>query len=297
MHELAVQPNLAIMPTQAVIDFFINNQESEGTQRTYGSALRGFFSWTKGQDFRTISPFQALEYSQYLKQTCAVATTQTRIATLKMFFGFAKDTGLMDTNPFALVKQKASPSKVSEKFLTTKEIERLLNALKDAGEREYILGLILASTGMRISEVQQISWKDFYIMPDESISVSALRKGNERQLLSLRDDVWSAIKSYMGKEINNFDQSHLFSNPSGNRASSVSLRTWIESASKRAGIKKVVTPHTLRHSFCSNALSAGADIRDVQTYLNHKSIMTTQVYMHGQNQKVGEFIKLPTRES
>ena len=293
MQELAAESQkLAIMPTQGVIEYFIKNQESEGTQRTYGSALRGFFAWSNGKDYRTVTPFDALNYNEYLKETCAVATTQTKIATLKMFFSFAKDCGLIETNPFALVKQKASPSKVSEKFLTTKEIERLLNALKEAGEREYILGLLLASTGMRISEVQQISWKDFYEMPDGSISVSALRKGNERQLLSLRSDVWEAIKAYMGKEINNFDQSHLFSNPSGHRASDVSLRTWIEKAAKRAKINKVVTPHTLRHSFCSNALSAGADIRDVQTYLNHKSIMTTQFYMHGQNQKVGEFIEL-----
>lgn len=292
MQQLAVESQkLAIMPTSQVLEYFLS-QQTEGTARTYGSALKSFFAWTGGQDFRTITPFQALDFDAHLKVTCSSATVQRQIATLKMFFKFAMECGLIIKNPFALIKQHGATNRVNEKFLTTKEINRLLAALKEAGEREYILGLLLASTGMRISEVHQISWKDFIEMPDGSVSVSVLRKGNERQLLALRNDVWEAVKSYMGREINQFDQSHLFSNPSGNRTSSVSLRTWIGTAAKKAKITKKVTPHWFRHSFCSNVLSAGADIRDVQTYLNHKSITTTQVYMHGQNQKVGEFIKL-----
>ncbi len=287
----AESAKLAIMPTSDVVNYYLS-QQTPSTSKTYASVLKGFFAWTNNQDYRTITPFQALDYDAYLKATCSTATVQNRIATLKMFFKFAMECGLIDKNPFALIKQHGSPSNVANKFLTTKEIDKLLTALKQKSEKHFILGLLLASTGMRISEVQQLSWKDFYIMPDESISVSALRKGNERQLLALRNDVWEAIQAYTGKEINNFDQSHLFSNPSGDRASVVTLRSWIVSASKRAKITKSVTPHTLRHSFCSNALSAGADIRDVQEYLNHKSIMTTQVYMHGQNKKVGDFLKL-----
>lgn len=282
---------LAIMPTQGVIEYFINNQESEGTKATYGSHLRGFFAWIN-KDYRNIGPFDALDYNEYLKSTCAEATTQTKIATLKMFFKFANEAGLINTNPFALVKQKKSSSKVGKKFLLPKETDTLLTSLKKKGEKHYILGLILAATGMRIAEVQQLSWCDFILMPDESISIKALRKGNEEQLLPLRNDVWEAVKGFVGKEVDSFDQSHLFSNPSGNRASIVTLRTWIKDASKKAKIKKKVTPHTLRHSFATNSLKAGADLRDVQIFLNHKSIATTQLYMHGQNEKVGDFLKL-----
>lgn len=295
MQQLAVWPNLEIMPISQVVEYFISNQESEGTKTTYSSVLRGFFAWTKGRDYRTITPFDAMDYNKYLKETCAVATVQTRIATLKMFFGFTMDTGLISINPFALIKQHGSPSRVSEKFLLPAETERLLAELKKEGEKHYILGLILVATGMRISEVQHLSWCDFHAMPDGSISINALRKGDERQLLPLRNDVWQAIKVYMKREINQFDRSHLFPNSSSNRASVVSLRTWIIDASKRAGITKKVTPHVLRHSFCTNSLSAGADLRDVQVYLNHKSIATTQLYMHGKNQKVGNFLSLKVK--
>lgn len=293
MQQLAVESEkLSIMPTQAVIDYFINNQESKGTQRTYGSALRGFFTWTKGQDFRTVTPFQALEYSQYLKSTCAVATTQTRIATLKMFFGFAKDTGLMEINPFALVKQKASPNRVSEKFLNVKEVDRLLIALKQKGEKQFIAGILLASTGMRISELQQISWKDFVRMPDGSVSVNLLRKGGEYQLLPLREDVWEAVQGFMGREIDQADESPLLLNPSYHRVSNVSIRTWIIEAGKQAKIKRHTNPHLLRHSFATNSLDSGADLRDVSWYLNHSSLVITSLYAHPTNKKVGEFIKL-----
>ncbi len=291
MHELAVKSKLKIMPTQQVIDYYLSQQTAK-TAKTYASTLKSFIAWANNQDYRTITPFQALDYDAYLKTTCSVATVQNRIATLKMFFKFAMECGLIDKNPFALIKQHKPPSNVANKFLTTTEIDRLLAALKQKGEKRFILGLLLASTGMRISEAQEISWKDFYAMPDGSVSVSVHRKGNEYQLLALRNDVWEAIKAYAGKEINNFDQSHLFSNPSGDRASVVTLRAWIKAGARKAGIKKLVSPHTLRHSFCSNALSAGADIRDVQEYLNHRSLTTTQVYMHGQNKKVGDFLKL-----
>jgi len=291
MQQLATQPNLAIMPTDKVVEYFLS-QQSEGTSRTYGSALKGFIAWTNSQDYRTITPFQALDFDAHLKSTCSPATVQRQIATLKMFFKFAMECGLLDKNPFALIKQRGVPSRVAEKFLTPKEINRLLIALRKAGEKHFILGLILASTGLRISEAQSLSWSSFIEMPDQTISINVLRKGNEYQLLPLREDVWTYIKQYMRREVDQGDHSPLFLNPSLQRVASDSLRTWIVDGGKRAGISRRVNPHLLRHSFATTALDRGADLRDLSWYLNHKSLVTTGLYAHPTNKKVGEFIKL-----
>ena len=284
---------LAIMPTEGIVNYFISNQTSDRTKITYSSILRGFFAWS-GKGYRDIMPMDALNYNEHLKATCAVATTQNRITALKMFFKFAKDCGLIDGNPFALVKQKSAPNRAGEKYLTTKEIDKLLTALKAAGQREYILGILLASTGIRISEAWELSWSSFVEAPDGSMFLNVLRKGGEYQLLPLRSDVWEAIHEFMNhRPINQFDKHvALFLNPSKERASVVSMRAWILTAGKKAGIKKKCNPHILRHSFATNSLDAKADIRDVSWYLGHSSIKTTSIYTHTTNKQVGEFLKL-----
>lgn len=296
MHELVVQPNLAIMPTQGVIEYFTEDQKSSGTTTSYSSTLRMFFAWTKGKDYRTITVFDALDYNKYLKSTCAESTTQTKISTLNEFFKFCKEVGLIDKNPFAVVKQSAAPNRAAEKFIVAKETEKLLVALRKKSEQRYILGLLLSALGTRITEIQQLSMCDFIEAPDGSILVNVLRKRNKRQLLPLRQDVWEEVKTFLNRPLSQFDKSPIFKNPSGNRISDVSLRAWIEEGAREAGITKKVTPHWLRHSFATNSLDNGADIRDVSWFLGHASLASTQIYAHPTNKKVGEFIKLPTRE-
>lgn len=283
------------MDTQKITDYFLS-QQTDGTARTYGAAIRSFFVWC-GKDYREVSPFDALNYDAHLKATCAEVTVQARISTLKKFFEFAMECGLITKNPFALIKQKGAPNRAAEKFLTAKELNRLLAVLRETGEREYVFGLILAATGMRISEARMLNWCDFLEAPDGTMLVNALRKGNERQLLPLREDVWQAVKAFMRHEINQSDQTPLFRNPSRNRMSDVTLRSWIEDAAKKAGITKKVTPHILRHTFATACLDAGADIRDVQWYLNHKNISTTQIYAHPTNKRVGEYMPLKSEQN
>lgn len=289
------QVNLTIMPTQKVIDYFLANQNSEGTKRTYEAKIRYFFAWTGGKSYKDINPLDALNYNEYLKKNYAAATVQNTISPLKQFFDFAVKFKLITDNPFAIVKQVGVPITSQDKFLTVKELDKLLNALAEKNEKHYVLGLLLAATGMRISEVQQLSWSDFIELPDGGIAINALRKGNIRQILPLRSDVWEVLKAFTGKEIDPGDNSPLFLNPSGKRATNESLRTWIREGAKRAKIKKPVSPHTLRHTFCSLSLAGGASVRDVQAYAGHSRLATTERYLHEQNMKVGEFMPLKVK--
>jgi site-specific recombinase XerD len=278
------------MHTSRVLDYFIG-QQSEGTARTYSATLRGFFDWF-GKDFRLVTPFDALDYDAHLKTTCADITRQTKVSTITKFFSFAKECHLIEANPFKVVKQHAAPNRSAERFLTPAELGNLLETLRKKGQKEYTFGLLLAATGMRISEAQMLDWCDFMEAPDGSMLINLLRKGNERQLLPLREDVWQVVKDFMGREINQQDHTPLFRNRADGRLSDVSLRKIIKRAAKEAGISKEVTPHMLRHTFATISLDRGADIRDVSWYLNHKSIATTQIYAHPTNLRVGEFMPL-----
>ena len=294
MDNLALtQPeNLTVIPAQEVIEYFLNNQ-TQGTAKTYGIAVRTFFAWTGGKSFRDITPLDALNYNEYLKRTCAEATVQSKISALTQFFKFAVKGKLIGDNPFGIVKQTTPAITTQNKFLTVKELDKLLTTLAEKNEKHYVFGLLLAATGIRILEAQQLSWSDIMEIPDGTIAVNVLGKGGKRRLLPLRYDVWRVLHQYMGdRPISQIDQTPLFKNPSGNRISTVGLRAWIENAAKKANISKEVTPHTLRHTFCSLSLSAGASSRDVQAYAGHKSLTTTERYLHAQNMKVSEFMPI-----
>ena len=285
-HEL---DTLRIMPTQQVIDYFLS-RETKNTAHTYGMSIRSFFAYCP-KDFREVTPFDALDYNSYLGQTVAPATVQNRISALNRFFRFAKDCGLNDKNPFAVVKQVKVANHAREKFLTVKELDKLLKALLISGQREYVLGLLLAALGLRISEAGALSHSDFLEAPDGSIELRVKRKGGEVQLLPLRDDVWQVAKDFMGHGPNSFNQTPLFLNPSKKRASTNSLRTWIEEAAKKAGIKKKITPHFLRHSTATHLLDQGASLENVKWLLGHKSLETTSIYLHETDKKISE--KMP----
>lgn len=291
MNNLTFVEKIGIIPTSGIVEYFLA-QQTDGTARTYGATIRAFFTWCGNKDFREVTPFNALDYDVYLKATCAEVTRQTKISTLSKFFSFAKECHLIDANPFRVVKQHSAPSRSAERFLTPAELSKLLETLRNTGQREYTFGLLLAATGMRISEARMLDWSDFIEAPDGSMLINLLRKGNERQLLPLRDDVWQVVKAFMLREIDQSDHTPLFRNPSKKRISDVTLRAWIEDAAKKAGITKKVTPHVLRHTFATISLDAGADIRDLCWFMNHKSISTTQIYAHPTNRRVGEYMPL-----
>lgn len=284
---------LQIMPTQEIVDYFLENQNSEGTSQTYGASLRSFFAWTNGKSYKIVTPLDALEYDRYLKANFEKSTVQRQISTIKTFFKFCKDCGLIDKNPFAVVKQKAAANQAAQKFIVPRELERLLHALRKKSAQRYIFGLLLAASGTRIAEIANLSVCDLIEGPDGSGFINVTRKGGKTQLLAVRKDVWDQLITFIDRPLSQFDKSPLFLNPSKKRISEVSLRTWIKEAAKDARISKPVTPHWLRHSFATNALDNGADIRDLKEYLGHSSITTTQIYAHSTNKKVGEFIKLP----
>jgi len=276
----AVESNkLSIMPTQGVIEYFINSLRTPSTMKTYTSTLKTFFTWVK-KDLKSVTPFDAIEFSSHQKENYAEATVQNRIATLNEFFRFCKEVGLIDKNPFAVVKQSAPPNRAAERFLTEKELNKLLDALHSRGQKHYVLGLLLASLGLRISEAANLSHCDFIEVPSGGIEVNLLRKGNSRQLVPLRDDVWQIVREFIGHGPNSFNKQALFLNPSGNRASVVTLRTWIKDASRKAKITKSISPHWLRHSTASHLLDKGASLENVAWLLNHANVSTTSRYLH-----------------
>ncbi len=167
-------------------------------------------------------------------------------------------------------------------LITPVELERLLKSARGVGERDLRDTAILEtlfSTGLRVSELCALD-NDLDLTRD---SFSVRGKGEKVRVVFLSDTARSAIAAYLEARKDMADA--LFVNmPTGtqipSRLTPRSIERIIKRAAAKAGITKKVTPHVLRHSFATDLLSNGADIRSVQQLLGHASINTTQIYTH-----------------
>lgn len=173
-------------------------------------------------------------------------------------------------------------------FLNEEEIGRLLETIDTTeltGLRDRAIIELLFSTGLRVSELVGLNRKDVHLGRGE---FSVRGKGQKDRPVYVSQTANKAIKTYLEARKDGFEP--LFIHYSGSkselesgeytRLSVRSVQRLVERYAKQAGITKHVTPHTLRHSFATDLLSNGADLRSVQSLLGHANIATTQVYTH-----------------
>lgn len=174
-------------------------------------------------------------------------------------------------------------------FLTPEEVERLLAAIPDDDQlnhmRDRAIIELLFSSGLRVSELVNLN-RDHINTKRREFSVRG--KGQKDRPIFISERTAEIIERYLGKRSDNIEP--LFINYSRNSAASTSgnyrrltsrsIQRIIARYTKLAGIIKHVTPHTMRHSYATDLLMNGADIRSVQSMLGHSDISTTQVYTH-----------------
>jgi len=169
-------------------------------------------------------------------------------------------------------------------FLEKNEVERLLAAPKGNSLeklRDKAILEILFSSGLRVSELTSLN-RDNFSMQKNEFTVSG--KGDKRRIVFLSEDAQKALYMYLKKRQDPdpalFIRHHRTKNQADLRLSVRTIQRIVKKYATRAGITKDIHPHTLRHSFATDLLQNGADIRSVQALLGHSSISTTQVYTH-----------------
>ena len=187
----------------------------------------------------------------------------------------------------------------SVSFLNPDQMERLLNSPKisnNAGLRDRTILETLFSTGLRVSELVSLNREQVDL---ERKEFGVKGKGNKIRVVFLSDTAAQWIERYLRSRQDDFKP--LFIRYSGKvdarkngekmRLTARSIQRIVAKYAKRAGLPIEATPHTLRHSFATDLLISGADIRSVQEMLGHESIRTTQVYTHVTNRHLKEVHK------
>jgi integrase/recombinase XerD len=251
--------------------------------------LKQFFEIKK----KSITPLKVTtkhlqEFLQYINELGMSAYSQARILSgLKSFYKYLVLEELIENDPTALIEGPKLGRKLPD-TLSYPEIEKLLKAVDlstaEGGRNRAILE-VLYSSGLRVSELVELKITNVYF--DDGF-LRVVGKGNKERLVPIGRDAMKYTKIYIdqirGRHPHKIPQkgfeSYVFLNRNGKKLTRVMIFTIIKNLAKSIGMKKIISPHTFRHSFATHLVEGGADLRAVQEMLGHESITTTEIYTH-----------------
>lgn len=256
---------------------------SQKTLSAYKSDLKQFFNFEKN----IIAP-DICAFISHLKNGLELKDTSIRrkIITLKNFYDYLLNYEFISHSPFSKLKIKFKQEQKLPKTLSVNEVTKILNcfeinfvALSAFAQKEYTRDValldLLISTGIRIGEAAAITLDDI-ITSERTVLIHG--KGRKQRLIYISSSItWERLKTLI-KERRKSANNHLFVNRYGNPITVHGIEDIYKKYAKMAQINAKSTPHFLRHTFATNLLANGADLRSVQEILGHASVATTQIY-------------------
>jgi site-specific recombinase XerD len=276
----------------------IEKGRSLNTVRNYDHYLTRFLEYAKTDDPKKLTEQMVREYRLWLnrqpgtKQGRITETLKRRtqnyyLIALRAFLKYMRKRGIESLNPEPIELAKVPERSLD--LISSQELDRLMNAPDTStlpGLRDRAMLELLFSTGLRVSELCNLSQEDVDLSRDE---FSVRGKGEKVRVVFLSDAAKDAIRTYL-KARKDFDEAMFvqYGKNAGNEAvknkdlrlTPRSVQRIIRKYATLSGITRKVTPHVIRHSFATDLLSNGADLRSVQALLGHANIATTQVYTH-----------------
>ena len=210
--------------------------------------------------------------------------SQCRILSgVRAFFRFLTMEGYVEQDPTELLESPVLGEHLPE-FLTPAEVDRLEDSIdlsKPEGHRNRAIIEVLFSCGLRVSELVNLRLSQIY---EDERFLRVMGKGSKERLVPISDRALHEISLYMPwrdeLDIKPGEEDYLFLNRRGHHLTRTMILIMLKQQAVEAGIKKTISPHTLRHSFATALLEGGADLRVIQVLLGHESIGTTEIYTH-----------------
>jgi site-specific recombinase XerD len=281
---------------------------SAKTQENYSRFLAKFFKWLEDNNLSKMSPAELTadhiwKYRVFLsrhvdpnkKTTLKKSTQNYYLIALRSLLEFfvEKDIECLPPSKIKLAKDKSDRE---VKFLTLPQLERLLSApdSSDAkGLRDKAILESFFSTGLRISELSSLDREQLKIKKDtKEIEIAVVGKGSKVRTVYFSQRAVDALRNYLEKRTDIDNALFINYKPgiektsSPRRLTNRAIEDIVKKYVKIAGLPVMATPHTLRHSFATDLLSNGVDLRIVQEFLGHRNIATTQIYTHVTNKQL-----------
>ena len=234
-------------------------------------------------DIREVGEFDLDGYLSYMKREQFASSSISRsVASIKALFLYLKNRGILTKDP----SEHLHPPKVEKRapeILSLEEVDLLMrqpNSQTAKGMRDIAMLELLYATGMRVSELISLTLEDVNL----NLGYVTCHDIGKERIIPIGNVCRSAMIKYKEEARQSFvkdcDVDVFFTNCTGKAMSRQGFWKILKGYADEAGIKKDITPHTLRHSFAVHMLQNGADVRSVQEMLGHSDISTTQVYLN-----------------
>ena len=262
-------------PKDLLADQFIHHLRverglAENTIQSYSRDLTRFLKFLEARKLSplTLSRDDLMDYMAGLDGELSHRSSARNLSALKMFFRFLVSEGKIQQSPARLLETPA------------------VDAL---GQRDKAMLELLYATGLRVSELVGLKISQVNL---EAGFVRTMGKGSKERMVPMGGQAVEALRTYLFDRrvslLKKGPSPYVFLNARGGALTRQGFWKIIKKYGLQAGIKKVITPHLLRHSFASHLLECGADLRAVQVMLGHADISTTQIYTHVTRERLKE---------
>jgi integrase/recombinase XerD len=216
------------------------------------------------------------------------------LVSLRQLFRFLLAEELIPEDPVVTVESPKFRQSLPE-FLSIEEVDRLLSqpdASSTLGLRDKAMIELLYSAGLRVSELCNLAVDDLHV---EAGSLRCIGKGNKERLVPVGKRALTVLQLYILKArpeiLGERTSKYLFLNRRGSKLDRINFWKTLGLYGRKAGLRKALKPHMLRHSFATHLLDRGADLRSVQIMLGHSDISTTQIYTHVVEERLKQVYK------
>ena len=259
---------------------------SQNTIEAYRNDLRWLINFLQANELNVLDvKLEHLEqFSGTLHEHLISPRSQARILSgLRSFYKYLLLDGYIEADPTELLVSPHVRNHLPD-VLSTEEVDLLeasIDLSKPEGQRNKAIIEVLFSCGLRVSELVNLKLSDLFI---EEKYVRVMGKGSKERLVPISTKAikelqyWFRDRNLMN--IQPGEQDYVFLNRRGAHLTRTMILIMIKQQAVLAGIKKTISPHTLRHSFATSLLEGGADLRAIQVMLGHEDIGTTEIYTH-----------------
>lgn len=258
---------------------------SENTIKSYQDEITKFKLFFKND----ISTAKTNDLKKYLEanKNLSSKTIAQKISSLKAFYNYLIREEVIDNNPAINLIRPKNIITLPD-VLNIDEVNTLLDIDINTpyNARDKAILELLYSSGLRISELINL---ELVNIDFDSCIIRVMGKGRKERIIPLGDYAIDALTNYINNYrpiINKKNNNYVFLNKSGDKISRQFIFKTIKKECLKKGIKKNISPHTLRHTFATHLLKNGADLRIIQELLGHENLSTTQIYTHISNEKL-----------
>jgi site-specific recombinase XerD len=309
------------MKPQPIIEYLIDYLDyleierglSSKTQENYSRFLNKFFTWLSDNNLDKLKPekltakhiwkyrvFLSRHIDERSGKSLKKTTQNYYLIALRSLLEFFVEKGIDSLSPSS-VKLAKDKSQKKVEFLTLKQLEKLLlspNVNKKDGLRDRVILETLFSTGLRVAELTALDFEQIKLpKSDKEFEISVIGKGEKVRTVYFSTRAVKWLRKYLNKRTDSDKALFINYRPGAEnsnaprRLTTRSIENIVKKYVKIAGLPIMVTPHTLRHSFATDLLAQGVDLRLVQEFLGHQNIATTQIYTHVTNKQLKDVHK------